>query len=74
VVLGIVPDVVTSVRVGGLYAELTSNVYLACASLYDDIMLTFIGGEERTMPPVPRPDPRRSTTNRIPGPIRSLGT
>jgi hypothetical protein len=74
VMLGIVPDLVTSVRVGGLYAEMGSNVYVARARPEDEIVLTLIGGGERTMPPVPRPDPRRTTTNRVQGPTRSLGT
>lgn len=74
VTAGIVPDIVTAVRVGGLYAELGNNVYVARAPVYEEIVLTTIGGRERTMPPVPRPDPRRATPNRLPGPTRSLGT
>jgi hypothetical protein len=76
VMLGIVPDLVTAVRVDGLYAELANNVYLARARVEDEIVLTLIGGGERTMPPVPRPDPRdpRRSVNRAPGPTRSLGT
>ena len=74
VIVGVVPDLVTAVRVGGLEAELADNVYAARASLYDEIVLTTIGGRERTVPPVARPNPRRSTTNRVRGPTRSLGT
>jgi hypothetical protein len=74
VLVGIVSDLVTGVLVDGLFAELGDNVYVARARIEDEVVLTLIGGGERTLPPVLRPSPTRAQVNRVPGPTRSLGT
>jgi hypothetical protein len=74
VLVGIVSDLVTGVLVDGLFAELGDNVYVARARIEDEVVLTLIGGGERTLPPVLRPSPQRAQVNRLTGPTRSLGT
>ena len=69
--IGIVPDLVTAVRVGEIEAVLANNMFVAKAFLYDGIVVTTPEGE-RTVPRPPQPDPRRSTTRRLQGPFRPL--